>query len=70
MGTTVNDKNADDNEKPLHKVIFTKPLWVTKYPVTKDQYAAFVREKGHKTVAETDAKIRIYLKPTLIARNF
>jgi len=54
MGSPESDKDAESDEKPQHTVTFTKPLWVAKYPVTKGQFAAFVKAKGHVTEAETD----------------
>lgn len=56
MGSPESDKEAEDVEKPQHKVTFTKDLWVGKHPVTKGQFAAFVKATGYKTEAETDGK--------------
>ncbi len=48
------DRMATVEETPRHEVAFTKPLWVGKHPVTKGQFAAFVKATGHKTDAEKD----------------
>ena len=50
------DKDAQEDEQPRHKVTFTKPLWVAKYPVTKGQFAAFVKAKPYESEAESDGK--------------
>ena len=52
MGSPDSDKEAFDNEKPQHTVTFTKPCWVGKYPITKGQFAAFVRADGFRTERE------------------
>lgn len=56
MGAPESDGSASDDEKPQHKVTFTKPLWVGKYAVTKGQFAAFVAATKHQTDAEKDGK--------------
>jgi len=56
MGSPESDKEAAADEKPQHKVTFTKPLWVARYPVTKGQFAAFVAAKSYQTEAESDGK--------------
>jgi formylglycine-generating enzyme required for sulfatase activity len=38
MGASPGDKDADDNEKPRHKVKITKPFYMGKTPVTQEQY--------------------------------
>ncbi len=42
------------DESPQHKVIFTKELWVAKYPITKGQFAAFVKLAKYESEAERD----------------
>jgi formylglycine-generating enzyme required for sulfatase activity len=54
MGSPASDKEAWDSEKPQHRVTFTTSVWVGKYPVTKGQFAAFVKATGYKTQAEED----------------
>jgi len=56
MGSPDSDKEAWAWEKPQHKVTFTKPLWVAKYPVTKGQFAAFAKSAKYDTDAERDGK--------------
>ncbi len=56
MGSPDSDKEAWAWEKPQHKVTFTKPLWVAKYPVTKGQFAAFAKSAKFETDAEKDGK--------------
>jgi len=41
MGSDNNDKEAEEHEKPLHKVHLDE-YWIGKYPVTNTQYQAYV----------------------------
>jgi formylglycine-generating enzyme len=54
MGSPADEPDSSDDEKPQHAVTFTRPLWVAKYPITKGQYAAFVKAMAYKTEAEED----------------
>lgn len=56
MGSPDADADATDPEKPRHRVTFTRPLWVAKYPVTRGQFAAFVKAANYTTEAETDGR--------------
>jgi formylglycine-generating enzyme required for sulfatase activity len=38
MGAVPQDKEADDDEKPQHKVRITKPFYMGKYPVTQEEW--------------------------------
>jgi formylglycine-generating enzyme required for sulfatase activity len=38
MGASNGEKDADDDEKPRHRVEITKPFWLGKYAVTQQQY--------------------------------
>jgi formylglycine-generating enzyme required for sulfatase activity len=40
MGSTDDDANADDDEKPAHKVSISKPFYLGKYEVTQAQWEA------------------------------
>ena len=46
MGSDDSDKEAENDEKPKHKVR-VRPFSLGKYEVTRGQYAAFVKETGH-----------------------
>jgi len=35
--------SGDNDEKPVHKVTFTKPFWMSKTEITFDQYDAFAK---------------------------
>jgi hypothetical protein len=56
MGLPESDKDAQADEKPEHTVTFTQPRWVAKYPVTKAQFAAFVKSMPYKSEAEEDGE--------------
>ena len=40
MGSPDSDKDADDDEKPQHRVRITKPFYLGKYLVTQEQWEA------------------------------
>lgn len=37
----------DRDARPNHKVTIKRPFWLGRYPVTRDEYARFVRETGY-----------------------
>jgi eukaryotic-like serine/threonine-protein kinase len=45
-----------DNEGPQHEVEITKAFYMGACPVTKGQFAAFVKDDGYQTDAEKDGK--------------
>ena len=55
MGSPDSDKEAPDDEKPQHNVEIMRPFYLGVYPVTKGQFAAFAKDDGYKTEAETTA---------------
>ncbi len=40
--------NYDDNARPLHEVTITRPFCLGRYPVTRNQFAAFVKASGYR----------------------
>jgi len=48
MGSPDSDEEAWDHEKPQHEVVLTRGYHLGKYPVTRGQFAEFVKESGHK----------------------
>jgi formylglycine-generating enzyme required for sulfatase activity len=56
MGSPASDKQAYDCEKPQHRVTISRPFYLGKYPVTVEQFEAFVRDQNYKTEAEKDGK--------------
>jgi len=51
MGSSDEDKQAYDSEKPQH-TLYLPAYYIAKHPATVDEYRAFVRESGHKTENE------------------
>jgi len=47
MGASKFDKQANKNEKPIHKV-YLNAFWIGKYPVTILEYNRFIKETNHK----------------------
>lgn len=49
MGSPDSDKEADNDEKPLHRnEQFGYDYWVSRFPITVAQYQLFVTASGHK----------------------
>jgi formylglycine-generating enzyme required for sulfatase activity len=48
MGSSDADKDARDNEKPQH-TLYLPDYYIAKYPVTVDEYRAFVQASGYET---------------------
>ena len=48
MGSADKDKSAYDNEKPQHTVDLPHEYYIGRFPVTNEQYAAYVKAKGIK----------------------
>lgn len=56
MGSPESDRNADDDEKPQHRVRITRPFYLGAYEVTVGQFRKFVEDTGYKTDAEKDGQ--------------
>jgi formylglycine-generating enzyme required for sulfatase activity len=56
IGSPDKEEGRFDNEGPQHEVTITKPFYLGVYPVTRGQFAAFAKDAGYKTEAETDGK--------------
>jgi formylglycine-generating enzyme required for sulfatase activity len=56
MGAADGDQDADESEKPEHKVRITKPFYIGVHEVTVGQFRAFVHDTKYQTGAETDGK--------------
>jgi len=47
IGSTDQDMRAYDDEKPQHTFLISTPYYISRYPVTQAQYAAFVAASGY-----------------------
>jgi formylglycine-generating enzyme len=56
MGASDSDDDAQESEKPRHKVRITKPFYLGIHEVTVAQFRAFVRDTDYQTGAEPDGK--------------
>jgi formylglycine-generating enzyme required for sulfatase activity len=56
MGSPDGEEGRYGNEGPQHQVTITRPFYLGAYPVTKGQFAVFVKDANYKTEAETDGK--------------
>ncbi len=55
MGSSDEDKQARNNEKPQH-TLYLPNYYIAKYPVTVDEYRVFVQESEYKTSNERSLK--------------
>ena len=53
MGSPQAGRGAGADERPVHGVRISKPFYLSKYETTVREFTMFVRETGHKTLAET-----------------
>ncbi len=49
MGSPNDEEGRNDDEGPQHEVEIAKPFYMGAYPVTRDQFAAFVKDSNYKT---------------------
>jgi formylglycine-generating enzyme required for sulfatase activity len=56
MGSPKDEEGRNDNEGPQHEVEITKAFYMGVCPVTKGQFAAFVKDDGNQTDAQKDGK--------------
>jgi formylglycine-generating enzyme required for sulfatase activity len=48
MGSPEDERGRSDEEGPQHQVTIANPFAIGKFPVTRGEFAAFVRETGYK----------------------
>ena len=58
MGSADKDKNAADDEKPQHTVNLPYEYYMGRFPVTNEQYAAYVKARGIKHPVSGWEKVR------------
>jgi formylglycine-generating enzyme required for sulfatase activity len=56
MGSPDTDKDAEDDEKPQHRVRITRPFYLGVHEVTRGQFRRFADDTGYQTEAEKDGK--------------
>ena len=59
MGSPDDDKDADNNEKPQHRVRITRPFYLGAYEVTQAQYKAVMGNNRSYFSANGDAKDKV-----------
>ena len=52
MGSPPGEDGSSDHERPQHSVEITKPFYLGTFPVTRGQFAAFIKDDGYQTEAE------------------
>jgi formylglycine-generating enzyme required for sulfatase activity len=56
MGSPESDSDAEDDEKPQHRVRITQPFYLGIHQVTVRQYQRFIEATGYRTEAEEDGE--------------
>ena len=56
MGSPDLDNDAEDDEKPPHRVRITRPFYLGVTEVTRGQFRRFVDDAGYQTEGESDGK--------------
>jgi formylglycine-generating enzyme required for sulfatase activity len=56
MGSPKDEEGRYDEEGPRHEVEITKAFYMGVYPVTREQFAAFVKAAEYQTEGEADGK--------------
>jgi formylglycine-generating enzyme required for sulfatase activity len=54
MGSPEDEEDRFDNEGPRHQVEITRPFYLGKYEVTREQFQRFVADDTYRTEAEKD----------------
>jgi formylglycine-generating enzyme required for sulfatase activity len=49
IGSSDDDPDANDSEKPQHTVTFDEPFWIARLPITNAQWQAWVRTGGEQS---------------------
>jgi formylglycine-generating enzyme required for sulfatase activity len=58
VGSSNDDPDARDNEKPQHTVTFDEPFWIARLPLTNAQWQEWVREaEGQPSYAANDSDL-------------
>ena len=65
IGSGDDDPDADDNEKPQHTVTFDQPLLIARYPVTNDQWRAWVAQDGEASTYDRDSDLNHQNQPVV-----
>ncbi len=65
IGSGDDDPDADDNEKPQHTVTLDRPLLIARYPVTNDQWRAWVTQGGKASSYDDDSNLNHRNQPVV-----
>jgi formylglycine-generating enzyme required for sulfatase activity len=69
MGSPKGEAGRLDNEGPQHEVRITRPFYMGAYPVTKAEFAAFVKEMNFVTDAEKSRREQTWKNPGIEQKN-
>ncbi len=54
------DPEADDAERPVHRVQLSAPFYMARHELTQAEFAAFVEATGHVTTAEREGGAKVW----------
>lgn len=63
MGSPKDAKDTFDDEGPQHPVEITRPFYLGVFPVTRGQFAAFVKDAAYQTEAEKESEKYTWRNP-------
>jgi len=56
IGSSDDDPDADEDEKPQHRVTFEQPFWIARFSITNAQWQAWVQQGGEDTYLADDTE--------------
>jgi hypothetical protein len=65
IGSSDDDPNADDSEKPQHTVTFDAPFWIARLPITNAQWQAWVQAGGKQSNYADDSDLNHCNQPVV-----
>lgn len=60
QGASKSDKHAQDNEKPIHQVVFNRLFAISRSEITVAQFREFIEKSAYKTQAEQEQSSNIF----------
>ncbi|MBA3948288.1 MAG: formylglycine-generating enzyme family protein [Herpetosiphonaceae bacterium] len=63
IGSTDDDPDADDYERPQHTFEVAEPFWIGRFPITNSQWQAWVEAGGEQSTFGTDSDLNAPNQP-------
>jgi formylglycine-generating enzyme required for sulfatase activity len=65
VGSSDDDPDADDDEKPQHTVTFDEPFWIARLPITNQQWQEWVQKAEGKQSRADDSDLNHQNQPVV-----